>query len=125
MQEKDSKERNDMLKKLRNIGNFQHNAKVIREQKGSLLVKYRPSRGHDTAEYHPCEFCYGYYKSSDLWKHAKRCTLAPSSSNTKSRRVVQPSRQLLPTYADLSPGLKTILSTFSSDDISWIVKSEW
>ena len=124
MQEKDTKLKNDIIKKLRNLGNHQHNMKVIRENKGSLMVKYRPADADQSEEYIPCEYCYGYYKSSELWKHVKRCTLATCSSSLRSRRVVQSSRLLLPVPQEASEGLKAVLATLSSDDVSRIVKSD-
>ena len=58
------------MKKLRNLENHQHNMKVICENKGSLMVKYRPADSDQPEEYIPCEYCYGYNKSSELWKHS-------------------------------------------------------
>ena len=96
MQEKDTKLKNDIIKKLRNLENHQHNMKMISENKCSLIVKYRSADTDQSEEYIPCEYCYGYYKSSELWKHVKRCTLATCSSSLRSRKVVQSSRLLLP-----------------------------
>ena len=75
-------------------------------------------------EYIPCENCYGYYKSSELWKHVRRCTLATCSSSLRSKRVVQFSRLFLPVHQEASEGLKAVLATLSSDDVSRIVKSD-
>ena len=111
------------MTRLRNLGNYQNNAKVLREKKGLLIVKYRPSTVNETDEYLPCEYCYGYYKNVELWKHVRRCTLAPTSNTQKSRRVLAKSRFLLPIAHESSAGLKDLLATLNSDEVSRIIKS--
>lgn len=122
MAEKDETARNNLLTKLRNLGNHHHNIGVIRSNTGSLVVKYRPKDHSIQQEYLPCEYCYAYYISSDLWKHVKRCKLAPSSS--KPRRVVKSSRLLLPVSKEVSKGLQSVLASLNADEVSRIVKSD-
>lgn len=55
---------------LRNMGNFKHNTKVIKENKGQLIVAKR-SKERKPDEYTPCTHCFAMYVESELWRHFK------------------------------------------------------
>nr|XP_022307366.1 uncharacterized protein LOC111113406 [Crassostrea virginica] len=96
---------------------------VIRERKGELLVVYRPSEPTQWSDYSPCPYCYGYYASSVLWKHAKRCNFTPELR--KHGKILENSRILLPCAEDnISDGLRKILLTMKDDTVSLIVKND-
>lgn len=77
VQDKSKAARQTLLCKLRNLGNHIHNCEVKRENRGTLIVGYRPSGHVDAEDYGPCSYCYGYYVMKDLWKY--RCPLKPRS----------------------------------------------
>ena len=55
---------------LRNKGTHRHNCSVIRAGAVTYIVAYRPrDEGANYENYGPCEFCFGYYIRTDLWKH--------------------------------------------------------
>lgn len=112
-----------MICRLRNLGNHQHNIEVIKQGYGELVVAYRPDKPSSWEDYVPCEFCLGYYIHSELWKHIGRCPLKPVDLKS-SGRVVANSRLLLPVPASASDALKIVLTTFSSDAVSRLVKSD-
>ena len=121
--EKDPKVKRNILTRLRNLGSHKHNMEVIRERKGELLVVYRPSEPTQWSDYSPCPYCYGYYASSVLWKHAKRCNFTPELR--KHGKILENSRILLPCAEDnISDGLRKILLTMKDDTVSLIVKND-
>jgi len=52
------------------MGNFKHNTKVIKENKGQLIVAKR-SKERKPDEYTPCTHCFAMYVESELWRHFK------------------------------------------------------
>jgi hypothetical protein len=72
---KDSKRKRSLLNNLRNMGNYKHNMAVNKEGSGNTAVVYRPSKelSVDESMYVPCEYCYGFYRREQLWRHRKRC----------------------------------------------------
>jgi len=117
------KSKQNMMLKLRNLGNYKHNSEVLRQGSGDLIVAYRPSVTVPAEHYTPCEYCLGYYASVELWKHVQRCALAPTDRR-KYSKVIQSSRLLLPCPDGTSDGLKEVLATFSIDEIAVIVKRD-
>ena len=122
--EEDKTVKKCIMTKLRNLGNHRHNSEVLRKGEGKLIVKYRPNCGDLMAEsYVPCDHCLGYFISYDLWKHVRRCPLAPYDK-PKHRRVLDRCRMLLPAPTGTSAGLSTVLSTLKSDAIGRAVKGD-
>jgi len=58
------------LRKLTNIGNHRHNRKVLRENRGTLLVLHQPEPGASPECYSPCKGCWNYMTKAELSKHA-------------------------------------------------------
>lgn len=112
-----------LICKLRNLGNYLHNSLVIKEGQGNLFVTYRPNSSASWEDYVPCDMCLGYYVKWDLWKHRKRCPLLPEGK-TAQGRVITHCQLLLPVCTSSSVGLKKVLSTLSSDPVSRILKSD-
>ena len=77
-----------LLMKLRNMGDHIHNLNTIHNQSGSLQVAYRTSQKMSASSnlYVPCSYCYGWYRREQLWRHVKRCQLAPDDGSGKARR---------------------------------------
>ncbi|RXG73974.1 hypothetical protein Avbf_01616 [Armadillidium vulgare] len=71
-----SPERSNLLMLLRNIGNFKHNIRVLKDNEGILLMNRRPNRKYERQNYKdyiPCKYCYGFFFKYDLKKHAGSC----------------------------------------------------
>ncbi|XP_062608302.1 uncharacterized protein LOC134270140 [Saccostrea cucullata] len=123
--EQDPSVKNKMLKRLRNLGAHQHNLNVIREKKGSLIVAYRQSEETHWSEYSPCPHCLGYYTSCVLWKHVRRCELAPSQRQ-KYGKILHFSKMLMPaSEGEMSVGLRKIFITMKEDIVSTAVKNDY
>ncbi|XP_038062636.1 uncharacterized protein LOC119733132 [Patiria miniata] len=122
----DPKERAKHLTLMRNYGNFLHNAKVLEEGKGSLIVVYRPAYTVSSMDYLPCTNCFGYFAQSDLWKH--KCSQAADDEEpTKKKRKTglrTASRMLLPSIPGVSKRTHEILSSMKSDAIGRLVRSD-
>ncbi|ELT93915.1 hypothetical protein CAPTEDRAFT_194218 [Capitella teleta] len=112
------KERKNKIMKLRNLGNHIHNCQVLKKNSGTLIVYYRPRGKVDNKEYIPCEYCYGYFVRSELWRH--KCSFKPS----EKKRVVATSYLLLPAPTGASAALSGVLASSRRDDISRILKSD-
>lgn len=121
-----SKERKEMLQKLRNKGNFQHNIDVLQCGEGDLKIKRAPKRKCDAKNFVHCIHCKGMFVRRDLWRHLKRCPLKPADSETEGRRRVLG----LVSIADssfsqhISQGVWKLLGVMKQDDISAVVKND-
>ncbi|KAJ8313449.1 hypothetical protein KUTeg_008999, partial [Tegillarca granosa] len=75
---KRSKQREKGLEKLRHLGNFYHNCKVMELGKGELVVAKRPSKGIEVSykDFVPCVYCKGFFVACDIWRHYKNCNFA-------------------------------------------------
>ena len=122
----DPKREQMLLTKLRNIGNYLHNKRVIEDGKGEINVRYRPKQSKSEVDtYGACPYCYGYFKLKYLWRH--RCPLkpkVPKQPGTK-QRIVSKSRVITP-QVGVSSGsvLQSLISRLRADDVSRIVKSD-
>ena len=71
--EQDKKKGDDDYK-IKTFGKLPSN-EMIKEDKGTLVVKYRSASDTSWLDYVPCYMCLGYYIHYDVWKHRKRCHL--------------------------------------------------
>lgn len=88
-------ERDNKMKKIKNLGAFKYNLKVIAAQKGNLIVARRPSKKTFSAKHFlPCLHCYGFYCKKELWRHTKKCPLNTNKS-CDQHQVISRSQLLL------------------------------
>ncbi|XP_050398308.1 uncharacterized protein LOC126816141 isoform X3 [Patella vulgata] len=82
---KGSSKRLEEAKKLKHLGNYQHNIGVLENGKGELLVAKRPKRRQVSAvsDYAPCVHCKGFFVASLLWRHSKVCESKDNSLDHK------------------------------------------
>ncbi|KAM4725561.1 uncharacterized protein FYW61_013665 isoform 2-T3 [Anableps anableps] len=69
-----SKERNKLLQKLRNRGNYNHNQEVLRTRKGKLKVRRRTNKS-SLENSATCIYCKLLFSRKSLWKHLQKCPL--------------------------------------------------
>mgnify|MGYP001793677343 CR=1 FL=1 len=117
--------RDNLMTKLRNLGNHLHNLEVLKSGEGQLKVVYRPKqeRGHVVWNYVPCTYCLGYYLKSDLWKHVQRCPLREGKAAVGIRHV-ELGRALLPVPKDTSKKLWKIITSMYDDSVANIIRSD-
>lgn len=115
---KDKIKRNQMIARLRNLGNHCHNAEVIQKGQGELMVTHRKTVAADAREYLPCDRCYSYVKKGQLWRH--KCRFGKSQ---KGRRANQ-SQLLLPAPVGMSHTVYELLSCMKDDDVKFVAKCD-
>ena len=85
-------ERLSGLKRLKNLGAFQHNVGVLSRGTGELIVARRTSGKASAHSYLPCTRCFGFYHKHDLWRHI--CPCRDDKPKTSKDAIVN-SRSLL------------------------------
>jgi len=125
------KEKQFQLSKLRLLGDYHHNLKVIQTQKGLMILVRRPSHGHtpDVGDYLPCTLCLGFLHRKDLWRHIKHCPCRMEPLEAHSfRRYQMESRLLLaPILNDCSSAsqaLQNVLSVMKKDTIGLVARND-
>ncbi|KAG8177805.1 hypothetical protein JTE90_021138 [Oedothorax gibbosus] len=113
-----AKRKNQILCKLRNLGNNRHNCSVLKKGEGKLFVFYRPDKPVAATNYVPWVTCYGYYSKKELWK--QKCPLVDGGKATK--RVVAAGRNLIPAPDYIADNVKELLSSMREDKITNIIK---
>ena len=68
-------------KRLRLLGDFYHNVKVLKIG-GSLIVYRRPYKCTRVDEYKPCKYCLLFIHRYELWRHCIKC---PYKGDTLSK----------------------------------------
>ena len=94
---KGSPNRKKQLEKLRLLGNYHHNLRVLRSKQGELIVSRRPSISNrcNPNDFLPCSHCLGFIRRQELWKHVKSCKFKPESTETPKYQKVQEKSKLL------------------------------
>ncbi|XP_070568060.1 uncharacterized protein [Ptychodera flava] len=129
---KKSKERNILLEKIRNEGNFNHNKKVWKTGEGEVIPwRCATSESVHTDDYLPCLVCKGLFAKDSLRRHRKTCRMSPKEeSSAHKRKLVQSEAATMVMFvkndgfAVVGTELENILSKMQYDDISKIVKSD-
>ncbi|XP_051722771.1 uncharacterized protein LOC127497959 isoform X2 [Ctenopharyngodon idella] len=124
---KGSKERKINLDLLRNKGNREHNANVLKCGKGVLVPRQQTTAKRvNFKDYMHCLNCQGLFRRKALWRHMSRCNLAKKCQVTKPGR----SRvQALCAYAQPVPEgvtnkLWKLISDMKQDEVTYAVKSD-
>ncbi|XP_033730179.1 uncharacterized protein LOC117319494 isoform X1 [Pecten maximus] len=133
---KGSKERTLAWKKIRNMGNFQHNVSIMsthdqNDNDLQLIVDRRPKNVRSLKEFLPCSFCLGFFLKSELWRHSKTCPLKmQGSEEQKETRVQLSSKLLLESSMALTKNSKvdqeflTVVTGMKQDDVLDCIKSD-
>ncbi|XP_070212811.1 uncharacterized protein [Littorina saxatilis] len=120
---KNSAERRFLLERVRNLGNYNHNCRVLKKNKGKLIPWRSPSEKVNPLCYIPCEFCLGFFVRNELWRHQQRCKFRKTSKN--GRNVISRAESLLPSNMECSGGLKeNIFDGMHSDGFTFVAKRD-
>ena len=129
---KGSPTRKKHLEKLRLLGNYHHNLTVLETGRGELILKRRPVSDEKCipGDYLPCQYCLGFIKRQELWKHIKSCDSKPEGYDTpKYQRVQAKARLLLPNPAtcssDTSSILRRLFLTMKRDEVFQVAQDDW
>lgn len=125
------KEKCLQLAKLRLLGDFHHNLKVLQLRKGLLILVRRPTHGHspDLKDYLPCTFCLGFIHAKDMWRHVQQCPCRDQSLQQHSFRRYQAESRLLlqpilSSCSSASPALQQILNSMLKDEIGLVARGD-
>ena len=74
--------RADEIDKLRLLGDYYHNIKVISEKTGQLIVVRRPCADTTYNDFLPCRYCFGFFYRKELWRHCDKCKFRDRNSDS-------------------------------------------
>ncbi len=123
-----SKERNGLLNKLRNRGNFKHNEKVLKTRCGELKVRRRkPDMSTAAQTFALCLYCKGMYSRKDMWRHMQRCSSKKSSKHqacgrSKVLTLVAAAESTDPN--EMSSDVSKILEKLKKDEVASVVLND-
>ncbi|KAG1946088.1 hypothetical protein F2P79_013653 [Pimephales promelas] len=126
-----SKERKQMLDKLRNKGNYEHNARVLESGTGSLKLRRKPKNEYKSEDYVPCMYCHAMFLRRDLWRHIRNCLSKPEEVEVDR---IEPGRTRVLSLATMSnatmcqpisQGVWKLLTVMKDDEISAAVRSDF
>jgi len=125
------KEKQIQLSKLRLLGDYHHNVKVIQMKRGLMILVRRPSHGHtpDVGDYLPCTHCLGFLHRKDLWRHVKHCPCRVEALEAHSFRRYQVESRLLVApivsgCSSASPALQSVLAIMKKDEIGLVARND-
>jgi len=122
VKEKDKKEKDKMLLKMRNLGNHYHNVDVLKKKEGEFIVSYRPTSEVDHTEYLRCRYCYGYFARQSLWKHGCPFSPVPVSENTNRKHVRRAAT--INECISINTDLGILLQGLRNDDVGKVVQND-
>lgn len=128
---KNSSERKKQLAKLRLRGDYHHNMTTLETGEGELIVVRRPGQDMKCSvnNFLACEYCLGFIKHDELWKHQNACEFKPKSNESKKTARVQVQKQAkLMTISTITGSdndkLNKIIAAMRMDEISAIVRTD-
>jgi len=96
---KDRQQRILEITQLTNLGNFNHNCKVIEAGVGDLIVKKDTLKDVPLQDkidaYLPCVYCCAFYMKQYLWRHLSCCRCKQLADDVSTRNIVGRSRLML------------------------------
>ena len=117
------------FEKLCQMGNYNHNMKILDLGEGELKVVRRPTANAkvNPKDYLPCKFCYGFFLDSKLWRHAPTCKSKDQEADSSSKRMKYDGKLMLAAGRFFSGSTKLLsenaLSKMACDSVSIIVQS--
>ena len=84
----------NLFARIKNMGKFNHNVKVVASGEGEMIVCRRPGKTL-TSEYLPCIHCFGFYRSIELWRHCQKCPFNTSTHGQKQSGTIARAKLLL------------------------------
>ena len=123
--ESNGPDRQKHLTLLRNMGNHQHNKKVMKDGRGVIEVVYRKNLSEQSTidDYVRCTHCFGWLSKDDLWKHVARC---PWNNHKKKKGIkhVKAGTLLKPVPIETSKQVREVLDSLQVDQVSTVIKGD-
>ena len=114
----DTKAKRQAIEKIKHMGNFNHNIKVLKNGKGELIVARRSRKDSNVKDYLPCTHCLGFFRSCELFRHNKSCSFNKKKDQSHDRVIVK-GRMLLAGALDENMSEeydKVVLASMRSND---------
>ena len=137
---KNSYDRRKELERLRLLGNYQHNLRVLETKCGRLIVMRRTSKSEEIKgeckDFLPCSHCLGFFRRSELWRHNKSCSFKNKETDgdgdienavkQNSRNIQQKSKMLLLSHENPSDSsiLRETFASMKADEVTRIAKND-
>ncbi|XP_073716136.1 uncharacterized protein [Misgurnus anguillicaudatus] len=125
---KHSKERKQLLDKLRNQGNYEHNTDVLTSGTGLLKIRRKPKKKFSSKDYVHCMYCHAMFLRRDLWRHVRNCPSKPVEDGAgpgKNRVLHLASVSDSTLCQQISQGVWKLLTLMKDDMISAAVRSDF
>ncbi|XP_056129347.1 uncharacterized protein LOC130106989 [Lampris incognitus] len=123
-----SKQRKELLEELRNMGDYQHNMKVLKEGRGQIVTRKRPCNNASVEDYLPCQFCYAMFVKRALWKHQSSCrsreTRDEKDGERKTRKSVQKASSGLLPIANSSKACQDVIHAMRQDAVTFHIRTD-
>uniref|UniRef100_A0A3P9KK52 Chromo domain-containing protein n=1 Tax=Oryzias latipes TaxID=8090 RepID=A0A3P9KK52_ORYLA len=125
---KGSKVRQKLLDQIRNKGNFEHN-QVLKDDKDEIVPKKQSEKPTSSVpDFLPCQFCFAFYRKTDLWRHERSCKVPKGdqshSENSKTTNGKSFAPGLLPVAEFLTETCKEIINVMHQDEISTHIRTD-
>jgi hypothetical protein len=118
---KKSLEREVLCDLMRYKGDFIHNIKVLKSERGNIVIVCRPTTLVCPSHYYPCSSCYGFFSKGDIWRHI----CVGDRSVQPHGQILKNSTMLLASALDRqSPVVASVLANMRGDEISRAVKND-
>ncbi|KAL3854014.1 hypothetical protein ACJMK2_013298 [Sinanodonta woodiana] len=122
---KSGKLRAHAIEKIKHMGNYKHNIKVINLQNGNLIVAKRSATDQNYDQYLPCIYCLGFFKKGDLWKHGRSCKFkCPNATGNETSMQARSKLLLSSTVESRCKNLSPILDSMHSDEVYGFLKND-
>ena len=124
---KKSAERKQAWATIRNDGDYEHNFSVLKNNQGTIIPKYRPSREYvkDASAYLPCSYCKAMFVRKELSYHQGRCQSKPEAKIMKRNQAVKEGRLLVPTLQDVTDSFfLNVINSMKNDEVTSSVKND-
>lgn len=123
-----SKERNRLLVRLRNKGNYKHNEEVLKTSCGDLKVKRRSTNTPvDAKKLAICLYCKCLHSRKHIWRHMQRCSSKKSltfSTKGRSKALTLVAAAETSDTSEISSDVKEMLKMLRKDEIASLVAND-
>jgi hypothetical protein len=106
---------------MRFKGDFIPNIKVLKSERGNLVIVRRPTSLVCPSHYYPCSSCFGFFSKGGIWRHI----CVGDRSDQPHGQILKNSNMLLVSALDRqSPVLASVLANMRGDEISRAVRND-
>ena len=83
------------MTKLKNSDTLLFNCEVLTKREGELIVARRSQVKRPAIDYLPCTFCFNFFVSEEIWRHARTCQFNVDPENILEKGLISSSRVMV------------------------------